>query len=361
MDELMTSPTSTAAPVPLAEDLTASWLSDALGHRVDSVTSEIVGTGQMGSTHRLRLAGDPALPATVLAKLPSEDAGTRMLMAGAYLNEIRFYNDLAGGVDIQVPHTYYAGIGEEGTFTLLMQDLAPAQVGDQIAGCSPGQARGAVVNLAGLHGPTWCDSQLLTIEGMLPSGPEMGELLEVTYPPAIEIFLDMLGDRISAEDTATLTAITALMPTWMSSRVEQFALLHMDYRLDNLLFDEDAVYAVDWQGLSVGHPLRDVAFFLSTGLSVADRRAHEEEIVRAYHAKLAAYATEANGLGGYTWERCWEDYRFGMLQNTFITVFGCAYSSRTERGDRMFLAMIERGCAAIRDLDVLELIREAGR
>lgn len=352
----MTSPTSTASPVALAEDLTASWLSDALDLRVDSVISEVVGTGQMGSTHRLRLTGDPALPATVLAKVPSEDAGTRMLMAGAYLNEIRFYNDLAAGVDIQVPRAYYAAIGEDGTFTLLMQDLAPAQVGDQIAGCSPEQALGAVVNLAGLHGPTWCDPELLTIEGMLPSGPEMGEMLEVTYPPAIEIFLDMLGDRISPEDTATLTAVTPLMPTWMSSRVEQFALLHMDYRLDNLLFEPDGtgVYAVDWQGLSVGHPLRDVAFFLSTGLSPEDRRAHEEDIVRAYHARLASY-----GVTDYPWERCWEDYRFGVLQNIFITVFGCAYSTRTERGDRMFLAMIERGCTAIRDLDVLALVEAA--
>lgn len=342
---------SPTAPVPLATDLTAEWLTGALGLQVDSVHSEVVGTGQMGSTHRLRLTGDPALPATVLAKVPSEDAGTRMMMAGAYLNEIRFYNELADGVDIKVPHSYYAGIGEEGTFTLLMQDLAPAQVGEQIAGCTPEQALGAVVNLAGLHGPTWNDPSLLGIEGMLPSGPEMGEMLELTYPPAIETFLDMLGDRLSAEDTATLTAVTPLVPLWMSSRTEQFALLHMDYRLDNLLFDGDTVYAVDWQGLSVGHPLRDVAFFLSTGLSVADRRAHEAAIVTAYHERLAAYE-----IGGYTAEQAFEDYRFGTLQNVFITVFGAAYSSRTERGDRMFLAMIERGCAAIRDLDVLALI-----
>lgn len=344
---------STAPAVPLAEDLTADWLTAALGLRVDDVSSEIVGTGQMGSCYRLRLSGDSALPATVLAKIPSEDPGTRMIMAGAYRNEVRFYDQLASTVDIKVPQCYFAGIGDDGTFTLLLEDLAPAQVGEQIAGCTPEQALGAVVNLAGLHGPRWCDPSLLELEDMLPAGPVMGEMLESTYPPAIETFLDMLGDRLSPEDRATLEQVTPLMPLWMSSRDDCFALLHMDYRLDNLLFDTDGpgVNAVDWQGLSIGHPLRDVAFFLSTGLSVDDRRAHEERIVRAYHERLATY-----GVIEYPWEQCWDDYRFGTLQNVFITVFGCAYSARSERGDRMFLAMIERGCAAIRDLDVIALV-----
>jgi hypothetical protein len=49
-----------------------------------------------------------------------------------------------------------------------------------------------------------------------------------------------------------------------------------------------------------------------------------------------------------------------MFHNPFITVFGCVYGTRTERGDRMFLAMTERGCAAIRDLGVLGLVSAEG-
>lgn len=347
-----------APAVPLIEDLTAPWLTAALGHQVDTVTSEIVGTGQMGSCHRLFLTGDPALPATVLAKIPSEDASTRELMAGAYVNEIRFYSDLAPTVDIKVPHCYFAAMGEAGTFTLLLEDLAPAQVGDQILGCAPEQAHHAVVNLAGLHGPRWCDPTLTDIEGMLPLGPEMGEMLDVTFPPAAETFLEMLGDRMAPEDVATLTELTPLAGAWIGAHADRFALLHMDYRLDNLLFDADgSVSAVDWQGMSLGLPARDPAFFLSTGLLPGDRRAHERSIVAAYHDRLRTYATPENGLAAYSAEQCWEDYRWGMLQNPFITVFGCVYGTRTERGDQMFLAMIERGCTAIRELDVLDLIR----
>lgn len=348
MDEVMTP----APAVPLAEDLTTEWLSAALGLRVDLVDSEVVGTGQMGSCYRLRLTGDPALPATVLAKIPSEDAGTRELMAGAYINEIRFYTDLASTVDIKVPHCYYAAVGEAGTFTLLLEDLAPAQVGEQIAGCTPGQALGAVVNLARLHGPRWCDPTLMEIEGM-SSGKEMGEMLALGFPSATESFVDVLGGQMQPEDLETLQALAPLAGRWMAARADRFALLHMDYRLDNLLFDldGDGVNAVDWQSMSIGLPGRDVAFFLSTGLVPEDRREHEQPIVAAYHQKLLAY-----GVEGYSADQCWDDYRFGMLQNPFITVLGCVYGTRTERGDRMFLAMIERGCAAIRDHDVISLI-----
>ncbi len=342
-----------AQAVPVAEELTATWLTSALGLQVDAVTSEVVGTGQMGSCHRLHLRGDAALPATILAKVPSEDAGTRELMAGAYENEIRFYTDLAPTVDVRVPHCYYAAMGDAGTFTILMEDLAPALVGDQIKGCDPDQARRAVVNLAGLHGPRWCDPTLTDIEGMLPLGPVVGEMLDVTFPPAAATFLELLGDQMAAADAATLEALTPLAGRWIAARADRFSLLHMDYRLDNLLFGEHEVWAVDWQGVSIGLPTRDVAFFLSTGLMVEDRRRYEWDIVAAYHSRLMTY-----GVEGYSAEQCWNDYRFGMLQNPFITVFGCAYGSRTERGDRMFLAMIERGCAAIRDLDVLDLIAD---
>jgi hypothetical protein len=345
--------TGPAPAVPLAEDLTATWLTDALGLQVDAVAAEVVGTGQMGSCHRLFLVGDPALPTTVLAKIPSEDAGTRETMAGAYANEVRFYTDLAPTVDIKVPHCYFAAMGDAGTFTLLLEDLAPAQVGEQIAGCSPEQALGAAVNLAGLHGPRWCDPTLTTIDGMLPLGKQMGDMLDLTFPPAAESFIEMLGDQMSAADVETLTALVPLVGRWIAARAERFALLHMDYRLDNLLFDLGGpdVHAVDWQGISIGLPLRDVAFFLSTGLMIEDRRAHETDIVAAYHQKLSGY-----DIGDYSFEQCWDDYRLGLVQNPFITVFGCVYGTRTERGDRMFLAMIERGCAAIRDLDVISLL-----
>ena len=71
------------------------------------------------------------------------------------------------------------------------------------------------------------------------------------------------------------------MTPWHQARPHPFAVLHGDYRLDNLLFDPDGadVVAVDWQTLAVGPPARDLAYFLGTSLTVDDRRAAERELV----------------------------------------------------------------------------------
>ena len=45
-----------------------------------------------------------------------------------------------------------------------------------------------------------------------------------------------------------------------------------------------------------------------------------------------------------------------MIQGPLVSIFGCAYGTRTERGDQMFAVMIARTCAAIRDLGTLALV-----
>jgi hypothetical protein len=46
-----------------------------------------------------------------------------------------------------------------------------------------------------------------------------------------------------------------------------------------------------------------------------------------------------------------------MLQVPLLTTFGYAFTSVSDRGDEMILAMLARGCQAIRHLETLELIR----
>jgi len=236
----------------------------------------------------------------------------------------------------------------------VLEDLAPAEQGDQIAGCSGAQARDAVVNLAGLHGPRWCDPTLQEVDTLSINGPEEIALLLEMWEPTAELFLGGLGDLIPAEDAASLRACGDVIERWLLARGERFGLVHGDYRLDNLLFPPDGgpgVVAVDFQTLSLALPARDLAYFIGTSLTVEDRRAHERDLVAAYHAALTSY-----GVVDYSLEQCWDDYVFAMIQGPLVSIFGCAYGARTERGDRMFAAMIARSCAAIRDLDTLELV-----
>ncbi|ORM32174.1 phosphotransferase [Williamsia sp. 1135] len=343
----------TAPVVSSVAELTAEWLSDTLGKDVETVTVEQIGTGQIGTCFRLDLTGVNE-PARMLAKLPAVDPATREMLSGVYRSEVRFYSEIAATVAIRVPECYYADISDSGAdFTLLLQDMSPAEQGDQLAGCTVAQARDAVQNLAGLHGPRWCDPSLLEIDGLAVNGPEDAKLLAEMYGPATEIFIDGLGDLIAAEDRETLWKCVDVAENWALARSGRFGLVHGDYRLDNLLFPPNGgpgVTAIDWQTLSLALPARDLAYFIGTSLSPAERRENERDLVADYHRAL-----QSHGAHDYTFENCWEDYRFAMIQGPLVSVFGCAYGTRTERGDKMFAAMVARSCAAIRDLGTIEL------
>lgn len=333
------------------EALTPEWLAAALDRPVMTVDISPVGTGQIGTCHRVRFEDGTS----VLAKLPAVDPAARDLLATTYRMEWRFYTTIAPTVAIRVPAAPYTAMAPTGgDFVLLLEDLAPAEQGDQVAGCTTAQATDAVVNLTGLHGPRWCDASLLDIDGLAVNGPEDAATMAELYAPATETFLERLGDRLRPEDVATLRSIVPVIEQWALARAETFALVHGDYRLDNLLFPPDdgpGVVAVDWQTLSLAHPLRDLAYFTGTSLHVDQRREIEQDLVATYHHGLVAH-----GVTGHDAARCWEDYRFAMLQGPLVCVFGAAYGARTERGDTMFATMIERCCTAIRDLRTLECV-----
>lgn len=347
-----------AAPPPsTVEELTADWLSQALGASVRGVEATRVGTGQMGTCFRLALdAPGSDLPPTVLAKLPAADPAARALVAGAYRCETRFYTEVAPTLAIRVPRVHHAtDVDDEGRFALLLEDVADARVGDQLAGCSVAEAVDAAENLAGLHGPRWCDPTLLEVEGYALAGPDDAAMMADFLAPTVETFLDHesgIGRLVDPDDAATLRAAVPLLPDWMVRGPERFAVTHGDYRLDNVLFRDGASsVAVDWQTVNLGLPARDLAFFLTTGLTVADRRDGEREVVAAYHRRLTSYGVTLSA------EECWEDYRYAALTGLLVEVFGCAFSTRTDRGDRMFATMLARTCAAIRDLDTLSVVR----
>ncbi len=334
----------------LVDEITPAWLSHVLGGTVDEVTAAPVGTGQIANCYRLSLTGS-AVPAHLIVKLPHVDPAFRAFVAGAYRTEARFYRDIARTVAVRVPACQHVEYAESGDFVLLLEDLAPAEQGDQIDGCDVEQARDAVLNLAGLHGPRWCDPTLTQDTGLTPvTDEEVGGLVDV-FGPATEQFVTDIGPRLTEGDIEILRAVPDLVATWILARPERFALVHGDYRLDNLLFPPDGAagsVAVDWQTLTLGLPARDLAYFVATSLDPDVRRTHERELVSAYHSALPAEVT-----AGFTLEACWDDYAFAMVQAPLTAVLGQVYGTRTERGDAMFAAMVSRACAAMRDLDTL--------
>ena len=346
------------------EQITAQWLSAVLsrpGHPVGVVAAEVtpIGTGQTGATYRVGVRyaePEPGLAHSFVVKLPAQDEAVRERVALSYRSEHAFYTEVADTVAVPLPRCYHCAIADDGgQFVLLLADMAPAEQGDQIRGGTAAEARLAAAALAGLHGPRWCDPAWLTFAGTVmprPDGPTARGLGDITKLAAATT-VDKLGDRMSAADRATVLESADRIADWLLNAPDRFALLHGDYRLDNLLFDPDRtrVTVVDWQTLAVGLPARDLAYFVATSLQPDERAVHERELVGVYHRALTGYR-----VPDYDAETCWQDYRLGMLQVPLITTLGFAFSAATERGDEMALVMLERGSRAIRELGTLELL-----
>ena len=255
------------------DDVTADWLSGVLGTEVRTLELNPIGTGQTGATYRLSVGytDEVGLPASFAIKLPSQDDGVRDRVAIGYRSEHAFYRDVADLVSIPVPHSYYCEIEDDGAeFALLLADMAPAEQGDQIAGCSAGDALLAVRALAGLHAPSWCDPKWTDFPGIAMPRPDedmafgMGEVAKM----ASAITLEKLGARMTAADRDTMEAALSVVTPWLLAEPDRFALLHGDYRLDNMLFDpgHTEITIVDWQTLGSGLPARDLSYFTATSL-----------------------------------------------------------------------------------------------
>ena len=124
--------------------------------------------------------------------------------------------------------------------------------------------------------------------------------------------------------------------------------------LDSFFFattgDSISLAVVDWQLLTYGHGVLDVASFLGGNMSPEDRRTHEMDLLRTYHALLVE-----NGANGYPSARCLGDYRFSMLDGLARMVNAIGGGGLRDEQERTHRDIIwPRFCAAILDLNVVE-------
>lgn len=345
---------TTAALVRTPDEITSDWLSTVLSRTGLSILStERIGTGQMSQSHRVVFReGADGPQESVVVKLASDDATSRAtgVGLGAYAREISFYQELAGRIGGPLPHCHVATYDTgEGWFTLVLEDVAPAEQGDQIAGCTPDEARTALIALAHLHAPVLGDLALGTAPWLNQPNPLDQALLTQLLPG----FLERYGDRIAPEHAAVCERFVQSVDGWGAGARPPLGLVHGDYRLDNLLFGDGRCTVVDWQTVTWGPAMLDASYFLGGSLSVEDRRAHEEELVRAYHDELRRL-----GVEGFPWERCWEEYRRMAFHNVLMAIAASMLVVRTERGDDMFMTVLARSAQQVLDLDALSLLPE---
>ncbi|OBH90710.1 phosphotransferase [Mycobacterium sp. E2989] len=345
-------------------DLTAAWLSAAIGAGdIDDFSVERIGTGQMSECYRVRLnyaggAATPDRPGSVVLKVAATDPVSRQtgLALGLYEREVRFYGDIAPRLGGPIAPCYHAAVDTStGAFDLLLGDAGPAVVGDEIAGATTEQARLAVVELGRLHGPLLGDTTLAEAPWLNRESP----LNQAMIAPLYAGFIDRYGDQIASEHRMVCERLVASFDGYLAAesapdRVQ--GLMHGDYRLDNLLFGtagaDRPLTVVDWQTVSWGPALTDLSYFLGCALPTPDRREQYEALLRAYHEALGPQTLLTLG-----------DVTEGVRRQGFFGVMMAIVSSmlveRTERGDRMFMTMLQRHCDHVLDTDALATLPAA--
>ena len=338
-----------------------AWLTRALHiagalpiGRVTDMTLEPVGNGLVADSIRFRLGyadAPPTAPASLVGKFPSHDPVSRKSGSDhlLYRREVCFYREMAATVAIQTPRAYAALIDPAtDDFVLLLADLAPARQGDQLAGCAIDDARVAMAEAAALHAPRWGDPVLESIDWLAVRPAALGAMVDAMLPAIIGLFRERFAGTLAPEHLAMVDKLPAALIAMRGNRSAPMTVMHADFRLDNMMFDVNGgarpLATLDWQTVTAGPGLTDVAYFLSAGISPAERRAHEGDLVRFYHSELLR-----RGVRDYGWDASWHDYRRFTLHGILMGVFSALSVERTPRADALFVRMTEGACEQAAD------------
>jgi hypothetical protein len=344
----------------LPDEITPEWLSTIFDADVTAVHAERIGDGLVGLNLRVRMeaAGSGDVPESVVIKLPSLDETSKAsgIALRNYEREVKFYEQIAGTVDIRIPACHHgAWDAETGDFVLVLEDMAPAEQGDQVAGCDVATAADAVAELAKLHGPRWNDTSLDDHEFLARrQGAEGAAQLAALWMMFLPGFLATYRTHLSDQAIGLLDEFGARLGDWVETRSGPVTVIHGDYRLDNLLFESPAggpaVTAVDWQTPGIGGPVGDLAYFCGAGLLSPDRRAHETSLLDVYRAGLAAYGVDVDP------EWLSSQYRREAFGGVIMAVVASQVVGKSDRSEAMFAAMATRHLQHCLDLESLDAI-----
>ncbi|WP_396454724.1 phosphotransferase [Actinomadura sp.] len=337
-----------------AGDLTASWLSDALGTRVAAVRTEPVGTGRVSDSLRLHLtyADETSLPPTMVAKVPAADPSSRAAARAirTYEVEASFYSEIAHYLDAGIPTCYFSAYDRErDEYAVLLADLAPARPGDQLAGIAPEDAAAAIAEMAALHAAGWDAPGLAALPWLNRHDADSAAFTAALVTDLYTGFKDRYAADLAPEVIALIEDFLPSIAAYLTAREGPLTLVHGDFRADNLLFGGPRAAVLDWQTVIYGPGLADLSYFLGSSLPVEVRRAHEKDLVERYHTALTARGVPLS------WDDCWTAYRLHTFHGIVMAIGASMLVERTPRGDEMFRTMTTRHAHHALDLNSLAL------
>lgn len=290
---------------------------------VTSVTAEPIKGNESFNAQLFRIhlgyaRSEDNAPATLVAKLPTDKAhlleNAKIFQPGK--KETWFYQFAAHHSPVNVPRCYYSALDPiTGESILVLADLAPAQSGDYLRGASFNQAKLALVTVAGLHAAWWGKNHVEPAFGPAEdAGNAEAEerLVQQLFSSAWPRFAESLDGGVPDRATCLADCLVGNMPCIADVRGRPVkTLIHGDFRLDNMLFDDGdeptKCWVIDWEDIRFDCNAYDVAWFIGGCVDV-DHADDEYKLLSIYYQALVN-----GGVEGYSWTALWYDYRRAMV------------------------------------------------
>lgn len=322
--------------------LDTGWLKAALSDIGDD--DEVVAAQPVGTTKTL------AEKLRILVTIEGADGNreTRAYCIKAHLDgspglditpEAMFYRDVAPRLPVRMPEVFFADTDPEaGQAIIVMEDIivAGGNFGNPNRPYTVEMTRDSLSQLALLHGSTWGGAVAEDFDWI---GPRLENFAANYGGDQLQAFLeDGRAHGFAPELQSGENLVEALR---RQSEREVTCMLHGDTHTGNAYLDaNDRIHWFDWQVVQTGHWSQDVAYHLGTVLSIEDRRANEQDLLRHYLSEL-----DTSGGEPPPWDEAWELYRSGFSYGYLLWVI------TQVRGRDEVLAHMPRLAAAMTDHD----------
>jgi len=292
-----------------AADITPAYLTRLMAQAVPGVTvthvdmveaktygEQFVSTAGRVIVNVRYWPGSPGdLPTLLVVKV---ERGVDKILAPFYENEVNFYNRVRPRLDLETPRSFGAGFDAVSSdFAIVLEDLTlrGATFPSVLSPVTLDNVRSILSQQAKLHARFWESPRLrpggdLAWAGSHVEG-KVAELMMVGAEPLIQHEIDTVSFKREMVQRLRTTGPALRNGTLALHRHQQSlpqTLVEGDMPIGNsYILPDGSGGLLDWQLTCRGHHMHDVSYLVTTALSVEDRRAHEQDLVRFYLDRLA--------------------------------------------------------------------------
>ncbi len=299
------------------------------------VESHLWGEGQASSAGRIIIEPEYSpsspedLPKRIVVKVAKSAPGEKTEEGGSgsgqlYDNEVNVYTQLRPADFMISPVTLGGAFDQQTqTFMLLLEDLREREavfpsVKTEI---SLAQMQSMIDQYASLHARYWSHPEFCRSLGWLEDHTR-GAIHDLFTSPKVANFaLYQVATTPFKREMLERLRVTPKELHEQFQRVQAHqstlpqTLCHGDAHIGNTyLLPNGQAGLLDWQLSARGYCMHDISYIITTGLSVAQRRAHERELLAYYREQLLSRGVKDVP----TLDELWLEYRRAMAWNLYI-------------------------------------------